>query len=42
MSHQLRIICPAPVFGVIAYICCCGHRSYTSHDWTTHTQQETP
>ena len=40
MTHQLRIICPAAIFGVLAYICTCGHRSYTFHDWTTHNQLE--
>ncbi len=40
MTHQLRIICPAPIFGVLTWVCTCGHRSYTFHDWTLHNQLE--
>ena len=25
------------IFGVLTYICTCGHRSYTYHDWTIHS-----
>ena len=41
MTHQLRIICPAPIFGVLTYVCCCGQRSYTVHDHRTHLE-DTP
>lgn len=41
MTHQLRIICPAPIFGVLTYVCCCGQRSYTFHDHRTHLE-DTP
>ena len=41
MTHQLRILCPAPIFGVLTYVCCCGQRSYTFHDHRTHLE-DTP
>lgn len=40
MTHQLRIVCPAAIFGVLTWVCICGHRSYTFHDWTLHNQLE--
>ena len=36
MTHDLYSICPAAIFGVLTYVCTCGHRSYTYDDWTTH------
>ena len=41
MTFQLRIICPAPIFGVLTWVCTCGHRSYTFHDHRTHLE-DTP
>ena len=40
MKHRLDVICPSSIFGVLTYVCTCGHRSYTWHDWTSHNQLE--
>ena len=41
MTHELDVICPAAIFGVLTWVCTCGHRSYTFHDHRTHLE-DTP